>query len=615
MNLDGDGQGDLAGHGGEQRAVFVYQIESYRYWQEQLKRTDLTILRTVRRELHDRRVARRCGVHRRPLSDRQRAVRGHATSRYLLSRRHSDERAPNAGAADLQRTAGILLPRSRGRRSRRGRRDREGGRGEGADDRRRDQCASLFARIIRAICWSARCESRRFRRDGARSFEALLQSSTRKWKRRSRAGGGRASGRAGISAAHGDVDRSGVRGRSLDDDAESGRSAAAGRAARASTWSCGFSPAAGAAADLSQLLALGSRLDRALSNQREDRAERRRREPGCGIMCASAMRSTSARLAAASFCKPESGRSCCSAPESGRRRCWRCCTRWRRRGPRGRSCGSTRLAIGEHHPFAAEVRRLMLALAARPQLRLLQQAGLVGQAGRGFRRRRSFVAIGVRTGSASRATRTSTSAGRPRFMADMKDGARGLWRRAGADSHRDLQRRRVDDSGRGRRGDARSASAREATPTPVRWCRSRAAASPRTGTRRPTRAFWSWPRRATFRSAGRAGPACVTTARAVWFRGRWPTDRSRSTSRPKATFSSAARSRQAISSSICKPNRSEERVVRQSLRFTLNHQGKFAGVVIAPHRRFPIGDFLAGLYIVPAVGLMVDGMKNQSLMR
>src|SRR5205809_1502614 len=40
FNLDGDAQGDLAGHGGEQRAVFVYQIESYRYWQEQLKRTD-----------------------------------------------------------------------------------------------------------------------------------------------------------------------------------------------------------------------------------------------------------------------------------------------------------------------------------------------------------------------------------------------------------------------------------------------------------------------------------------------------------------------------------------------------------------------------------------------
>jgi len=40
LNLERDGQGDLAGHGGEHRAVFVYQIESYRYWQEQLKRTD-----------------------------------------------------------------------------------------------------------------------------------------------------------------------------------------------------------------------------------------------------------------------------------------------------------------------------------------------------------------------------------------------------------------------------------------------------------------------------------------------------------------------------------------------------------------------------------------------
>jgi ferredoxin-NADP reductase/MOSC domain-containing protein YiiM/ferredoxin len=40
LNIDGDGQGDLAGHGGEHRAVFVYQIESYRYWQNQLGRND-----------------------------------------------------------------------------------------------------------------------------------------------------------------------------------------------------------------------------------------------------------------------------------------------------------------------------------------------------------------------------------------------------------------------------------------------------------------------------------------------------------------------------------------------------------------------------------------------
>ena len=40
LNVDGDGQGDLEGHGGERRAVFVYQFESYRYWQDQLTRNE-----------------------------------------------------------------------------------------------------------------------------------------------------------------------------------------------------------------------------------------------------------------------------------------------------------------------------------------------------------------------------------------------------------------------------------------------------------------------------------------------------------------------------------------------------------------------------------------------
>jgi ferredoxin-NADP reductase/MOSC domain-containing protein YiiM/ferredoxin len=40
LNVDGDGQGDLGGHGGEQRAVFVYQIDSYRYWERELGRDD-----------------------------------------------------------------------------------------------------------------------------------------------------------------------------------------------------------------------------------------------------------------------------------------------------------------------------------------------------------------------------------------------------------------------------------------------------------------------------------------------------------------------------------------------------------------------------------------------
>ncbi len=79
LNLEGDGQGDLAGHGGEQRAVFVYQVGSYRYWQEQLKRTEF--------------------------------VHGQFGPRYLLSRRYSHERTQDAGIADIQWSARLLLAR------------------------------------------------------------------------------------------------------------------------------------------------------------------------------------------------------------------------------------------------------------------------------------------------------------------------------------------------------------------------------------------------------------------------------------------------------------------------------------------------------------------------
>jgi ferredoxin-NADP reductase/MOSC domain-containing protein YiiM len=42
LNIEGDGQGDLAGHGGEQRAVLVYQLASYWYWRAHFGRSDLT---------------------------------------------------------------------------------------------------------------------------------------------------------------------------------------------------------------------------------------------------------------------------------------------------------------------------------------------------------------------------------------------------------------------------------------------------------------------------------------------------------------------------------------------------------------------------------------------
>ena len=41
LNIDGDGQGDLSGHGGEQRAVMVYQDDSYEFWKSFLGRDDL----------------------------------------------------------------------------------------------------------------------------------------------------------------------------------------------------------------------------------------------------------------------------------------------------------------------------------------------------------------------------------------------------------------------------------------------------------------------------------------------------------------------------------------------------------------------------------------------
>ncbi len=42
LNIDGDAQGDTNGHGGEYRAVFVYQMDSYHYWERELKRNDFT---------------------------------------------------------------------------------------------------------------------------------------------------------------------------------------------------------------------------------------------------------------------------------------------------------------------------------------------------------------------------------------------------------------------------------------------------------------------------------------------------------------------------------------------------------------------------------------------
>jgi ferredoxin-NADP reductase/MOSC domain-containing protein YiiM len=43
LGAEGDQQADLMGHGGEQRALFVYQVESYRYWESFLGRDDFAM--------------------------------------------------------------------------------------------------------------------------------------------------------------------------------------------------------------------------------------------------------------------------------------------------------------------------------------------------------------------------------------------------------------------------------------------------------------------------------------------------------------------------------------------------------------------------------------------
>jgi MOSC domain-containing protein YiiM len=76
LNIDGDGQADLEGHGGEQRAVFVYQLESYRHWEAELGRDDFVY--GVRRELHRSGACGRRGLRRGSLPHRERCSRSHS---------------------------------------------------------------------------------------------------------------------------------------------------------------------------------------------------------------------------------------------------------------------------------------------------------------------------------------------------------------------------------------------------------------------------------------------------------------------------------------------------------------------------------------------------------
>ena len=112
---------------------------------------------------------------------------------------------------------------------------------------------------------------------------------------------------------------------------------------------------------------------------------------------------------------------------------------------------------GQHHPFAAEVRRLMLALPHGRSYVCYSRPGSYDT------KTEDFDATGTcrdrsSTRSVCHETRMSTSAGR-RASWENERGARHLGRGAGADARRALQRQRVDDSRCRRRRAASAASA------------------------------------------------------------------------------------------------------------------------------------------------------------
>ena len=69
-------------------------------------------LRAVRGELHRAGPGRRPGVHRRPLPDRRRGVRGDPAAGHLLPGRHPDGRPPDPRAAGFPPPARVLPPRA-----------------------------------------------------------------------------------------------------------------------------------------------------------------------------------------------------------------------------------------------------------------------------------------------------------------------------------------------------------------------------------------------------------------------------------------------------------------------------------------------------------------------
>ena len=192
LNIDGDGQGDLAGHGGEHRAVFVYQIDSYRYWQDQLGRNDFAYGQfgenfTVE-GLSDAEV---CIGDRYRIGGALFEVTQPRVTCYRVGIRMNEPQM--AALLVSARQTRLLFPCAGGRRSGGRRRDHAGRGRPRAHERVRDQCAALHARS------PPQSAGARAAHPGAeRRLAWFLRGAARR-----RSAGGATTGNAGLAAASG----------------------------------------------------------------------------------------------------------------------------------------------------------------------------------------------------------------------------------------------------------------------------------------------------------------------------------------------------------------------------------------------------------------------------
>ena len=241
LNVDGDGQGDLAGHGGEQRAVFVYQIDSYRYWERELGRSDFVYGQfgenfTVE-GLSDDEV---CIGDRYRIGTAVFEVTQPRVTCYRVGIRMNDP--AHSRAARLAPPARLLLPRARRGRGRGGRRDHQARLGPGADDRRRGRRAPLPSRAPAP----AAAPSAAHPRPQPGLASVVPRAARRRARRRQRRarGGQPATGLARVPPADRHRNRTRERLRDLHPPRGPRRRAAPTRASPASTSRCASGPTA-----------------------------------------------------------------------------------------------------------------------------------------------------------------------------------------------------------------------------------------------------------------------------------------------------------------------------------------------------------------------------------